>query len=252
MKKIALVTGATAGIGRATAMILAKNDYDVIITGRRKDRLDETEQNIRNNSQADVLALTFDVRKYEDVSKILGGLSGKWARIDLLVNNAGLASGLNKIHEGDLEDWEKMIDTNIKGLLYVTRIIAPAMVERKSGHIINIGSIAGVEVYENGNVYCATKHAVDALNKGMRIDLVEHNIKVTSINPGAAKTEFSLVRFHGDQEKADRVYDGFIPLFEDDIAEAVLFAATRPPHVNINEILIMPTAQANTVKTARK
>jgi len=251
MRKIALITGATAGIGNATALTLAGNNYDVIITGRREERLKDLEQQLKKDTSADVLSLCFDVRKSDQVKKFLGGLNGKWASVDVLVNNAGLASGLNPIDKGDIDDWEKMIDTNIKGLLYVTRLIAPGMVERKQGHIINIGSIAGKEVYENGNVYCATKHAVDALNKGMRIDLADHNVKVTSINPGAAETEFSKVRFHGDEDKAKKVYDGFIPLYGQDIAEAILFAVTRPAHVNINEMLIMATAQANSTKTVR-
>lgn len=248
MRKIALITGATSGIGRATAQILAAHAYDVIITGRRAELLEETDRMIREETGADVLPLSFDVRKMEQVQAHLGSLKGKWKKVDVLVNNAGLASGLSHIHEGDINDWEKMIDTNIKGLLYVTRIISPGMVERGSGHIINIGSIAGREVYEYGNVYCATKHAVDALNKGMRTDLVAHNIKVTAINPGAVETEFSMVRFHGDRQQADKVYEGFTPLYEQDIAEAILFAVTRPPHVNINDMLIMPTAQASTAK----
>lgn len=252
MSKTAIVTGATAGIGKATSRILAANGYDVIITGRREQLLKQVGAEISEKTGAQVLPLVFDVRDPAQVKKHLGSLEGKWSKIDVLVNNAGLASGLNRIHEGDLEDWEKMIDTNIKGLLYVTRSITPGMVERGSGHIINIGSIAGKEVYENGNVYCATKHAVDALNKGMRIDLVDFGIRVTAIHPGAAETEFSVVRFHGDREKAGKVYEGFTPLYEDDIAEAVLFAVTRPPHVNINELVIMATAQANSSKTVKK
>ena len=251
MRKIALVTGATSGIGRAAALILAENNYDVIITGRRSEMLRDTTQMIRNATTADVLELVFDVRDYEQVTKYLGNLDTKWKQVDVLINNAGLASGLNPIHEGDIEDWEKMIDTNIKGLLYVTRVISPGMVDRGTGHIVNIGSIAGKEVYEKGNVYCATKHAVDALNKGMRTDLADYNIKVTAINPGAVETEFSRVRFHGDTEKAGQVYKGFTPLYAQDIAEAILFAVTRPPHVNINDMLIMPTAQANSSKTVK-
>lgn len=252
MRKIALITGATSGIGRAAAQILAAHAHDVIITGRRAALLEETGQLIREKTGADVLPLSFDVRNMEQVQAHLGNLRGKWKKVDVLVNNAGLASGLSHIHEGDIEDWEKMIDTNIKGLLYVTRVISPGMVKRGSGHIVNIGSIAGKEVYEYGNVYCATKHAVDALNKGMRTDLAEHHIRVTAINPGAVETEFSMVRFHGDRQKADKVYEGFTPLYEQDIAEAILFAVTRPPHVNINDMLIMPTAQASTSKTVKK
>lgn len=252
MRKIALITGATSGIGRAAALILAEHEYDVIITGRRASKLGETAQMIQDSTGAEVLPLAFDVRSNDLVKQHLGGLEGKWKKVEVLINNAGLASGLNHIQEGDLEDWEKMIDTNIKGLLYVTRVISPGMVARGTGHIVNIGSIAGKEVYEYGNVYCATKHAVDALNKGMRTDLVEHNIKVTAINPGAVDTEFSEVRFHGDKEKADKVYEGYTPLYERDIAEAILFAVTRPPHVNINDMVIMPTAQASTSKIVKK
>jgi NADP-dependent 3-hydroxy acid dehydrogenase YdfG len=252
MRRTALITGATAGIGKAIARMLALNDFDVIITGRRASRLQEMENEIRKETEADVLQLCFDVRENNNVEELLLGLKDKWAEIDVLVNNAGLAAGLNPLHEGELYDWERMIDTNIKGLLYISRVVSPGMVNRKKGHIINIGSIAGKEVYENGNVYCATKHAVDALTKGMRIDLAEHNIKVTSINPGAVNTEFYTVRFHGDKEKADQVYEGFEPLLAEDIAEAVLFAVTRPDHVNINDMLIMPTAQPNVSKLVRR
>lgn len=247
-----MVTGATSGIGKATAKLLANNGFDVILTGRRNEKLAETEALIKSACNSEVLSLCFDIRKNEEVVKAFDSLPEKWKKIDLLVNNAGLAAGLNRIDEGDLTDWEQMIDTNIKGLLYITRIVSPGMVKRKSGHIINIGSIAGKEVYENGNVYCGTKHAVDALTKGMRIDLAEYNIKVTAINPGAVETEFSIVRFRGDKAKADKVYEGFTPLYEEDIAEAVIFAATRPPHVNINDLLIMPTAQANVNKIVKK
>jgi len=252
MNNVALVTGATAGIGKATALLLARNEYDIILTGRRNDRLELLEEEIRAKTPADVLTLCFDVRNREEVEKQISALTGKWKEITVLVNNAGLASGLDYIHEGDIDDWERMIDTNIKGLLYISRAVTPGMVERKHGHIINISSIAGKEVYEKGNVYCGTKHAVDALTKGMRIDLVEHGIKVTSIDPGMVETEFSVVRFHGDQEKADSVYKGFIPLYAEDIAEAILFAVTRPAHVNINDMLIMPTAQASATKTVKK
>lgn len=243
--KNVLITGATAGIGEACAKLLAKSGYDLILTGRRKDRLDDLSETIHREINVDVLPLNFDIRDKEATEKILKNLSDKWKTIDVLINNAGLASGLDHIHEGDIKDWEKMIDTNIKGLLYVTRIIAPGMVARKRGHIVNITSIAGKEAYEKGNVYCGTKHAVDAITKGMRIDLLQHNIKVTSVAPGAVETEFSNVRFHGDDERANQVYQGFTPLYAEDIAEAVLFAITRPPHVNINDLLIMPTAQAN-------
>lgn len=244
MKKITLITGATSGIGEATALLLAKNNFDLIITGRRNQRLGQLKMRIQSESDAEVLTLNFDIRKYEEIKYSLHSLSGKWRNIDILVNNAGLAVGLDPIHEGEIDDWERMVDTNIKGLIFITREISPMMVERKTGHIINISSIAGREVYEKGNVYSATKHAVSALSRAMRIDLLKHNIKVTNICPGAVETEFSIVRFKGDKEKANNVYRGFNPLRADDIAEAILFAVTRPPHVNIDDILIMPTAQA--------
>ena len=252
MKPIAIITGATAGIGRATAEILAKNDYDIIITGRRIEKLDEVEEQIRLKTEADVLSLAFDIRDQDAVLKACAQLTGKWENVDVLVNNAGLAAGMSHIHEGSVDDWEQMIDTNIKGLLYITRNISPGMVKRQKGHIINIGSIAGKEAYEKGNVYNATKFAVDGLTQGMRIDLVDHGIKVTSIDPGAVETEFSLVRFKWDSEKANQVYDGFTPLYAEDIAEGILFVVTRPPHVNIDDMLIMPTAQGRSRKINRK
>lgn len=252
MRPIAIITGATAGFGRATAELLAKNDFDVIITGRRAEKLDSLEEEIRAKTKADVLSLTFDIRNQEAVRNACEKLKGKWENIAVLVNNAGLAVGLNHIHEGVVDDWERMIDTNIKGLLYITRLISPGMVKRGSGHIVNIGSIAGKEAYEKGNVYNATKFAVDGLTQAMRIDLVEHGIKVSAINPGAAETEFSLVRFKGDHEEADKVYEGFTPLYAEDIAEAVLFVVSRPPHVNIDDLLIMPSSQARSRKVIRK
>ncbi len=252
MKRIALVTGASAGFGKASAMLLAKNEFDIITTGRRKENLDALEKTIRAETSADVLSLAFDIRDQEAVNAACKSLTGKWKNVDVLVNNAGLAAGLSHIHEGEVDDWERMIDTNIKGLLYITRQISPGMVARGSGHIINIGSIAGKEAYENGNVYNATKYAVDGLTQAMRIDLVDYGIKVTAINPGAADTEFSKVRFKGDQEKADKVYEGFTPLYAEDIAETILFVVTRPPHVNIDDLLIMPTSQARTRKIYRK
>lgn len=252
MKKIALVTGVTSGIGLATASILAKNGYDLIITGRRKELLQKVKTEITANTDAQVLDLNFDVRKRKEVVDAIASLPEKWRAIDVLVNNAGLASGLDPIQSGDIEDWEKMIDTNIKGLLYITREVAPLMVARNSGHIINISSIAGHEVYPNGNVYCATKHAVEALNKAMRMDMVKHNIKVTSIAPGMVETEFSIVRFHGDTDRAKKFYDGLTPLNADDIADAILYVITRPAHVCINEMLIMPTAQASATVVNRK
>ena len=252
MKKIAVVTGATAGFGKATALLLAKNNFDVVITGRREENLKMLESEIRASTSAEVLSLAFDIRNQEAVKSACLQLSGKWENVDVLVNNAGLAAGLGHIHEGVVDDWERMIDTNIKGLLYITRIISPGMVDRGAGHIINIGSIAGKEAYENGNVYNATKFAVDGLTQAMRIDLVDYGIKVSAINPGAADTEFSKVRFDGDQEKADQVYKGFTPLYAEDIAETILFVLTRPPHVNIDDILIMATSQARTRKIHKK
>lgn len=245
MKKIALITGATAGFGKAIAEKLAKEGYNLIITGRRKELLEEVKKNIELTMNVKVLALCFDVRQYEEVEANLAKLSDEWRDVDVLVNNAGLAVGLNPIYEGVVDDWERMIDTNIKGLLYVTRLISPRMVERKSGHIINLGSIAGREVYPNGNVYCATKHAVKALSQAMRADMIHFGIKVTLIAPGFADTEFSLVRFKGDKDRADRVYDGFTPLVAEDIANAIHYAVTAPDHVDIQDVLIMPKAQAS-------
>lgn len=252
MNPIALVTGASAGIGRATALLLAKNGYDLIITGRRMENLKSLENEIRSESGSDLLPLCFDIRNQDAVVNACETLSGKWEKVDVLVNNAGLAVGLNHIHDGVVDDWERMIDTNIKGLLYITRHISPGMVKRAKGHIINLGSIAGKEAYEYGNVYNATKFAVEGLTRAMRIDLVNFGIKVTSIDPGAVNTEFSMVRFKGNTEKADAVYDGFTPLYAEDIAEAILWVVTRPPHVNINDMLIMPTAQACASKLVRK
>jgi 3-hydroxy acid dehydrogenase / malonic semialdehyde reductase len=251
MNKIAIITGATSGIGEATAFKLAENNFDLIITGRRIERLKELKNIISKQFNVRVLDLCFDVRNKEEVSNKLGNLPLEWKNIDVLINNAGLAVGLNPIQDGQIDDWERMIDTNIKGLLYVTRIISPIMINRNQGHIINIGSIAGKEVYANGNVYCATKHSVDALSKAMRIDMYQHNVKVTAIHPGMAETEFSIIRFNGDKSKADKVYEGFTPLYANDIADAILFAITRPKHVNINDMLIMPTAQANGTLTKR-
>lgn len=241
--KIALVTGATTGIGKATALKLADNGYNIIATGRRNGLLTHLKNEIREKYDVRVLVLNFDIRNKSEVNNALNDLDESWKKIDVLVNNAGLAAGLDFINEADIDDWEAMIDTNIKGLLYISRIVSNLMIKNGRGHIINISSIAAKEVYEKGSVYCATKHAVDALTKGMRIDLVKHSIKVTSISPGAVETEFSLVRFKGDEEKANKVYDGFTPLYAEDIAEAILFAVTRPPHVNINDMLIMATAQ---------
>ena len=246
MNKTVLITGATSGIGEATAKKFAHNNYNLIITGRRRNKLVELEKQL-TAFQVSVLPLQFDVRNLNEVKSTLNSIPEEFRNIDILINNAGLASGLSTIDNGDYDDWEKMIDTNIKGLLYVSREIMPLMIARGIGHIINIGSIAGKEVYLKGNVYCATKHAVDAISKAMRIDLLPHKIKVTNINPGAVETEFSLVRYAGDKEKATKVYEGFQPLLATDIAEIIYFASTQPAHVNINDIVVTPTAQANTV-----
>ena len=244
MEKIAFITGATAGIGKATAEILGIHNYNLILCGRRKERLEDLKEDIHKVSDVDILTFQLDVRNKEEVEKAVHNLPADWKNIDVLVNNAGLAVGLDHIDKATVDDWERMIDTNIKGLLYVTRAVSPYMVKNNRGHIINIASVAGKEVYENGNVYCATKHAVDALSRAMRIDLLENRIKVTNIAPGLVDTEFSTVRFKGDKKRADNVYQGLTPLYAEDVAEAILFAVTRPAHVNINDLLIMPTDQA--------
>ncbi len=250
MEKIALVTGATSGIGRATAFKLLEAGYSVIICGRRWNLLAQLEKDMMKIGK--VLSLSFDVAKNEQVEHAFSRLPNEWKNIEVLVNSAGLAAGLSSIQNGELEDWETMIDTNIKGLLYVTKQIIPLMIANKNGHIVNIGSIAGKEVYPNGNVYCATKYAVDALTKAMRIDLLEHNIKITSVCPGMVETEFSLVRFKGNKETAKNVYAGIEPLKAEDVADVILFAVTRPAHVNLNDIVIMPTAQASGTIVNRK
>lgn len=244
MRKTAIVTGATSGIGRAVAIKLAENGYDLVITGRRTDRLAEVEKELRN-AGADVLSLGFDVSKYEEVKANLGMLSGKWAKIDLLVNDAGGALGKEPIQEGAIEDWDRMIDTNVKGLLYVSRTILPMMCRNNGGHIVNLCSIAGKQVYAEGNVYCASKHAVDAISKAIRIDALPYGVKVTNICPGAVETEFSIVRFHGDEEKAAATYKGFTPLTAEDIADTIYYCVSLPAHVCINDLTIMPTAQAD-------
>lgn len=243
-RKIALITGATSGLGKAIALRLAKEGCDVIITGRREERLSELEKEIEVKYESRVLSLCFDVRVYEQVEQAINSLPEEWKNIDILVNNAGLAVGLEPIHQGVVDDWERMIDTNVKGLLYVTRVVSPNMVSRKSGHIINLGSIAGKAVYPNGGVYCATKYAVNALSQGMRMDLLPYNIRVTQVCPGAVETEFSLVRFKGDQGRANQVYKGYESLVADNIADAVFFAVSQPPHVDVQDLLVMPTAQA--------
>jgi NADP-dependent 3-hydroxy acid dehydrogenase YdfG len=252
MTKIAFITGATSGIGKASAHIFAKNNYNLIITGRRKERLDEIANYLSDKYAVEVLSLNFDVRNREEVESAVNSLDGAWKNIDVLLNNAGLAVGLTNIQDGIYDDWERMIDTNIKGLLYITRNIAPLMIAQGKGHIINIGSIAGKETYPFGNVYCATKHAVDSLTKAMRIDMVSEGIKVTQVAPGAVETEFSNVRFKGDDAKADSIYQGFEPLHPKDIADAGFYCASLPAHVNINDMVIMPTAQANATTIIRK
>jgi 3-hydroxy acid dehydrogenase / malonic semialdehyde reductase len=245
MNKTIMITGATSGFGKAIALKFAQNGYNTIITGRRKDLLDELEKELNAIEKIQVLSLCFDVRKKDEVESVIGNLPEEWKKIDILVNNAGLAVGLNHIQSGNTDDWDRMIDTNVKGLLYITRAVTPLMVARNKGHIFNIGSIAGKEVYENGNVYCASKFAVDALSKSMRIDMLKNNIKVTLVEPGMAETEFSLVRFKGDDEKAKNVYKGIAALTADDIAGVIYYCATLPDHVCINEIVITPIQQAS-------
>jgi 3-hydroxy acid dehydrogenase/malonic semialdehyde reductase len=252
-KKLILITGATSGFGKACAELFAQNGYDLIITGRRKERLTELAEQLASVYGIAIKALSFDVRDLEAVTQSLDSLPKDWKnRIDILVNNAGLAAGRGPIHEGSIDDWNQMIDTNIKGLLYVTRIVSPWMVKQRKGHIINISSIAGKETYPGGNVYCATKFAVDTLSRSMRMDLIETGVKVTNIAPGAAETEFSLVRFKGNENEAKSVYDGITPLSAIDVAETVYFVSTRPAHVNINDIVIMPSAQASATVFNRK
>jgi 3-hydroxy acid dehydrogenase / malonic semialdehyde reductase len=239
----AFITGATSGIGEATARLLAKNNFRLIICGRRADRLKKLQQEL--SQHAEIFTLTFDVRNEQEVNHAINSLPGNWTTIDVLINNAGNAHGLDPIQSGNTADWDAMIDINVKGLLYVSRAIIPGMTERKSGHIVNIGSIAGKEVYPNGNVYCASKHAVDAITKGMRFDLNAFGIKVTSVNPGLVETEFSMVRFKGDAERASNVYKGYKALDAEDIADTILFTITRPPHVQMADIIVLPTAQAS-------
>lgn len=241
--KTALITGATSGIGRATARAFAQNHFKLILCGRREDRLAELQNEL--SQQTEVHTLAFDVRDKEAVFAAIESLPPNFQRVDILVNNAGNAHGLGPIHQGDVGDWEAMIDINLKGLLYVSKAVIPGMVERKNGHIINIGSIAGKEAYPNGNVYCATKFAVDALNQSMRMDLNPFGIRVGAINPGMVETEFSEVRFKGDAERAANVYKGLEPLKPEDIADVIVFVVTRPYHVNIADLMILPTAQAS-------
>ena len=250
-KKIVMVTGATSGIGEACARKFASGGYNVIITGRRGEKLDALRQELESMG-AEVLAMQFDVRERESARKAVDFLKGKWAKIDVLINNAGLALGLDKEYEGDFNDWDTMIDTNIKGLLNMTRFVVPGMVERNEGHVINIGSVAGDAAYANGNVYCATKAAVKALSDGLRIDVAESDVRVTNLKPGLVQTNFSNVRFHGDDARAESVYKGVKPLTGDDIADVAFYAASAPAHVQIAEVLILATHQVNGSVIARK
>ena len=243
MKKTAFITGATSGIGKATAINFALNGINLVLCGRRQERLDVLKEEL--SKEVNVHTLNFDIRDKESVQEAISSLPKEFAQIDILINNAGNAHGLDSIQEGSIDDWDAMLDINVKGLLYVSKALIPQMVERKSGHIINIGSTAGKEVYPKGNVYCASKHAVDAINQGMRIDLNPFGIRVGAVNPGLVETEFSNVRFTGDENRAENVYKGFEPLKPEDIAEIIHFVVTRPYHVNIADLVVMPTAQAS-------
>lgn len=245
MKKTAVITGATSGIGLATARKLASMGYRLILTGRRKERLENLGKEILERYSCESISLVFDIQDTKATEKAIGSIPELWRNIDVLINNAGLASGFSPFHESRWDQWETMIDTNIKGLLYISKLIVSEMIQRKSGQVINLSSIAGINVYENGNVYCATKSAVNAITQAMRIDLLKYGIKVSSIAPGAVETEFSLVRFEGDQARANQVYRGLNALKAEDVADCIEFILTRPPHVNINDMLVMPTQQAN-------
>lgn len=250
--KIVFVTGASSGIGMSCARAFAGLGARILICARRADRLKKLAAELKKESGAPVHALGLDVRNQPGVEKALAALPEEWREIEVLVNNAGLSRGLDKLHQGLVSDWEEMIDTNVKGLLFVSRAVIPGMVERGSGHVINIGSIAGYQVYPGGNVYCATKFAVRALTKGLRLDLNGTPVRVSEVAPGMVETEFSLVRFHGDTERASQVYQGLTPLSPDDIADAVVWCATRPAHVNVSEMIVMPTAQASPTMVHRK
>ena len=253
MNKIILITGATSGFGEACARkFAAAGGFDIIITGRRKERLEALRSELENSSHdqtnaAKILSLVFDVRDKKAAQKAIDGLPESWKRIDLLINNAGLALGRDYFDEADMDDWETMIDTNVKGLLYISRAVLPLMIPQGKGHIINLGSVAAKEIYEKGNVYCATKAAVEAISHSMRIDLLRHNIKVTAIHPGAAETEFSNVRFKGDETLAKKIYEGFTPLYAEDVADTIFYCATLPPHVCLNDIVMTCTAQADAI-----
>jgi len=250
--RVALITGASSGIGQATAILFAQNQARLILAARRTDRLEKLVSMLKSEHKIEVHYFSLDVRKQKHVAEKIDSLPDEWKEIDILINNAGLSRGLDKLHEGKILDWEEMIDTNVKGLLYVSREVIPGMIKRGRGDIVNIGSIAGHEVYPGGSVYCASKHAVDAITKGMQIDLVDTPIRVCTVDPGMVESEFSVVRFRGDQKRADKVYTGIKPLSPDDVAEAILFCVTRPPHVNIHQLRIMPTAQASATIAYRK
>jgi 3-hydroxy acid dehydrogenase / malonic semialdehyde reductase len=250
MTKTALITGATSGIGKATALAFAEKDINLILCGRRLEELKRLQEKLSTKVQVEILC--FDIRNKEEVFKNIESLSKEFKQIDILINNAGNAHGLDPIQTGNTDDWDAMLDINVKGLLYISKAIIPGMIERKAGHIINIGSTAGKEVYPNGNVYCASKFAVDAINQGMRIDLNKTGIKVGAVNPGLTHTEFSKVRFKGDDQKAEKVYDGFQPLQAEDIADIISFVVSRPYHVNIADLTVMPTAQASSTIVDRK
>lgn len=250
--KTAIITGATSGFGRAIAFRFARLGYNLIVTGRREERLIDLKNELISSFKIKIETLCFDVRDNQACTLAIQSLPESFKHIDILVNNAGLAAGSSPFQDSDLNDYEQMIDTNVKGLLYMTKLIVPGMIEQKSGHIVNISSIAGIEVYPTGSVYCASKHAVNAITKGLRLDLIRHGIKVSSVSPGMAETEFSIVRNHGDEVKAKAVYAGITPLNAEDIADAVEFIITRPDHVSINDIQINPTQQANTYIAYRK
>lgn len=252
MQKTVFITGATSGFGKAMAILFAQNGYNCIITGRRNHKLEALKTSLEMDYNVQILPLCFDVMNRDAVNHSINNLSEEWRNIDVLINNAGLALGRDYFEDANMDDWETMIDTNIKGLLYVSKAVAPLMIQRQSGYIINIGSIAGKEVYEKGNVYCATKAAVDALSQSMRIDLLRHNIRVTGIHPGAADTEFSNVRFKGDSDTAKSVYAGIEPLIAENIAEIVYYCTTLPPHVCINDLVVTCSQQANSFYMNRK
>lgn len=250
--KIVFITGASSGIGQACAFEFAKGGAKLILCARRSDRLNSLSDKLKKEFGIETKTVELDIRDYQSVVKAISSLPDEWKKIDILINNAGLARGFDKLHEGNIDHWNEMIDTNVKGLLYITKELLPSMIQRKSGHIINIGSTAGHEVYQKGNVYCASKFAVNALTQSIRLDVLDNNIRVSSVDPGMVYTEFSMVRFSGDKEKAENVYKGIKPLSPDDVAGAVLFCATRPKNVNINEIILTPVAQASSTQVYRE